>query len=71
LQILNKSIGEAVARSLAPRRLSPACAAVRTGKLHFVFLRIAVKSRPSGPANADWLYMLPRQWRTLLLTLPR
>ena len=53
LQVLQKTIGEMIERTLAAGVFLIARAAVRTNEFHLVLLRIAVQSGPTGAAYAN------------------
>jgi hypothetical protein len=59
LQVLQKTVGEAVKSALAAGIFLVALAAVGTHELDFVQLRIAVQSSPTGAAHPDGLGIMP------------
>src|SRR5712692_518216 len=52
LQVLQEPVGEMVLRASAPGRLGAPLTAMRTGELHHVILRVAIKGGPTGVTHA-------------------
>jgi hypothetical protein len=59
LQVLQKTVGEAIESALAAGIFLVALAAVGTDELNFVLLRIAVQGSPSGAAHPDGFGIMP------------